>query len=176
LLRDGGDSFTFLGNLEAAANGATYEMGGRLFAAGLGAVYSRMLSGGQSGRTTAELAVEPLASKVDEVHGVLHPIAKKQRTTAVLRTDGPDIVAVGKRDISPTQRTKVKGPMELEARASGVDAEVTALTFALREGWIPRLLAASRPICPNCRAVIEASGGKVLMDGKSAWWPGHYMQ
>ena len=110
-----------------------------------------------------------LIQRADELHGLLDPIAQKQRTTAVLRTDSSDIVGAGaKRDLSPKQREAlVKG--EVAAKAPSKHAEVTTMDDAAKKGEKPQDLGASRDICDDCKKAIEASGGK-LTSPRSATW------
>lgn len=89
---------------------------------------------------------------------MLDPIAQAQRTTAVLRTSGGDIVAGGARDLTPAQRALL-GPGEIAAKLPRAHAEVTALQHAAGAGLSPEAMAVTRGICPQCAASIEASGG-----------------
>jgi RHS repeat-associated protein len=112
-----------------------------------------------------------LASRVDELHGVLDPIAQNSRTTAVMSTEeGADILASGGRDLSPAQRALAKEG-DILARSPGAHAEITALEAAEKAGFTPSELAVSRPICSACEAAIEESGGVINDDLLGAYWP-----
>jgi hypothetical protein len=112
-----------------------------------------------------------LASRVDELNGVLDPIAQNSRTTAVLGTqEGTDVLAAGGRDLSPAQRALARDG-DLLARSPGAHAEVTALEAASKAGLTPSQIAVSRIICPACQTFIEGTGGVVNPDGLGAFWP-----
>ena len=95
--------------------------------------------------------------------------AQAQRTTAVLRTSGGNIVAGGARDLSPIQKALL-GPGEIAAKLPGAHAEVTALTHAQQSGLTPQAMAVTRTICPQCATAIEVSGGK-LTSPTTVIWP-----
>ena len=122
-----------------------------------------------AGAAGAAKSTGDLAARAAQVHGELHPIAQAQRTTAVLRTSGGDIVAGGARDLSPRQ-TAVLGPGEIAAKLPGAHAEVTALTHAQQAGLTPQAMAVTRTICSQCTVAIEASGG-TLTSPTTAVWP-----
>jgi hypothetical protein len=105
----------------------------------------------------------PLTDRVNELHeGILDPIAEGQRTTAVLTTDGPNVVGAGaEQDLTPRQRGMLE-PGEVPAASPGDHAEVTTLREADTRGLTPSELEASRDICDRCKAEIEARGGKVI--------------
>ncbi len=109
-----------------------------------------------------------LEARAGEVHSVLDPIAARQRTTAVLRTSGEDIVAGGARDLNPAQRAALR-PGETAARLPGAHAEVTALRAAEGSGVTPRAMGVSRRICPNCQTAIEESGGRLTSPTTATW-------
>jgi hypothetical protein len=119
------------------------------------------------GNIEQELAA--LSERVREIHGALDKIARSRRTTAILSTDGDTIVAGGKRDLDPVQRALIR-PGEQAAKLPGADAEITALAKAENAGLIPRALATTRPICPDCKAVIEDARG-VLTSKFTAVFP-----
>ena len=132
------------------------------------------LSGDGPGKITSIQSVHAsrgTSARVDEIHGVLDPIAQSQRVTAVLRTqEGTDILASGGRDLSPAQRA-LAGPGDILARLPGAHAEVTALDAAAKLGLPPWELATSYPICTMCQDVIGSSGGVVNDDLMGAYWP-----
>ncbi len=100
-----------------------------------------------------------LGKRVGEIHETLHPIARVQRTTAILETSsGTRIVASGGRDLTPAQRALL-GPRDVAARLAGAHAELTALEHAAQNGFVPTQLTASRPFCQECIEAIEAAGG-----------------
>jgi RHS repeat-associated protein len=113
-----------------------------------------------AGARVAESATARLLARVEEIHGVLDSIAQNQRTTAILRTEGGNIVAGGVRDLTPAQRASLEAG-EIAARLRGAHAEVTALAHARAAGLAPEALATIRPICSACAAVIEANGGRL---------------
>ena len=115
-------------------------------------------------------ATDALVARANEVHNVLHPIAQQMRTTAALATDeGTTIIGGGVRDLTPAQRA-VLGPGEMASALPGEHAEMTVLQAAADNGLTPRALAVTRPICSECQAAIEASGG-VLTGPTTAIWP-----
>lgn len=112
-----------------------------------------------------------LASRVDELHGALDPIAQNSRTTAVMSTrEGSDILASGGRDLSPAQRA-LAGDGDVLARLPSAHAEITALDAAAKAGLTPSEIAVSRLICPEWQAAIEGSGGTITNGGLGALWP-----
>lgn len=84
--------------------------------------------------------------------------------------EGPNVIASGGRDLSPIQRA-IAGPDDLLGKSPSAHAEVTALDAAERAGLTPSQMAVSRPICSECQAAIEASGGQVASNRLWAWWP-----
>lgn len=119
------------------------------------------------------LATKGLGTRADELHAVLDPIAAKNRTTAVLRTEGEggrsiDVLGCGKRDLSPAQRAIARDD-EIVARLLGEHAEITALREAMSRGLRPRAIATTRDFCPACRRAFEASGARIT-DPRTAVW------
>jgi hypothetical protein len=94
---------------------------------------------------------------------------RKLRTTAVLSADGDTIVAGGKRDLEPSQRSLIR-PGERPAKFPGAHAETTVLLEALNAGLLPRALATTRTICADCAGTIEDLGG-VLTSKTTAVFP-----
>lgn len=108
----------------------------------------------------------PLSERADEILGVLpHPNAIKNRTVAVLRTDGPTIVGSGGRDLDRIQTNMLQPGEVAAARLPGEHAEVTVLQDAQNQGARPSALGISRSngrtICPTCKQAIESAGGWV---------------
>jgi hypothetical protein len=118
--------------------------------------------------SSAARGTEALATRAGEVHGALHPVAQRMRTTAVLETSGGRVVAGGGPDLTPAQRALL-GPGESAARLPGAHAEVTALTHAQQAGVTPQAMAVTRTICPQCAAAIEASRGTVTSPTTAVW-------
>lgn len=109
-----------------------------------------------------------LEARAHQVHEVLDAVAAKQRTTAVLRTSGKDIVAGGARDLTPAQRL-VLNQGETAAKLPGAHAEVTALKAAEAAGLHPKAIGVTRRICPECQQAIEASGGRLTSPTTADW-------
>ena len=57
------------------------------------------------------------------------------------------------------------GPGEVEGIGMG-HAEVTGVIDAIQQGLTPKGAAASRPICPDCKAFLDAEGVEVLSELK----------
>ncbi|MCL2726735.1 MAG: RHS repeat-associated core domain-containing protein, partial [Polyangiaceae bacterium] len=112
--------------------------------------------------------VEELGARAAQVHGVLDPIAAARRTTAALDTTAGRIIAGGARDLTPAQRAALL-PGEIAARLPGAHAEVTAIETARGLGATPQAISVTRPICPECAAAIEASGGTLTSPTTAAW-------
>ena len=101
-----------------------------------------------------------LTKRADEVHSLLHPIARKQRTTAVLETNGADIIGGGKRDLTPAQRASLqKG--EIAAELPNEHAEITVLQEAARRGFRPRAISSTRDFCPECQTALKEAGARI---------------
>lgn len=116
----------------------------------------------------ASTRIAQAGTRATVVHGALDPIAQGQRTTAVLETSGPRIVAGGGRDLTPAQRALL-GPGEVGARLPGAHAEVTALQEAAARQVTPEVLVTTRAICPECQAAIEATGGQLVSPTAATW-------
>ncbi len=112
-----------------------------------------------------------LASTAKTVHQALDPIARKQRTTAVLQTSNGRVVAGGARDLTPAQRRVVSTIGGTPARQPGAHAEITALNHAKNIGAKPRSIETTRPFCSNCTAAIEQSGGRITSPTSATWKP-----
>ncbi len=102
-----------------------------------------------------------LQQKALDLHGLLDPIARRFRTTAVVAAQAEDgslvyIVASSDDRLSLAQRNALLSN-EIEAIGIG-HAEVTALDYAASERLTPLAVAASRPVCPECADAILESG------------------
>lgn len=134
---------------------------------GLGAKVTSLSSGP---RTVANEA-DRLATRVDEFHSVLDPIAQNSRTTTVMSTrEGVDVVASGGRDLSPIQRSLAQEG-DVLGKLPTAHAEMTALDAASKHGLTPAQIGVSRPICPACQAGIVESGGEIMPGSMGAVWP-----
>jgi hypothetical protein len=78
-----------------------------------------------------------------------------------LSTNEKTIVGGGRHDLAPEQRALLRDD-EVPAKLAGAHAEITVLWKAFANGYTPRALATSRPICPDCWPMIEAFGGKKI--------------
>jgi hypothetical protein len=120
---------------------------------------TRAASDMRTGGATAE-DLGSLRARAREVHGALDSFAQRRRTTAILRTEGGDIVASGGRDLSGAQQALLTSG-EIGSKLPGAHAEATALSAALKIGLRPRALVTSRPICRFCAEAIKANGGTI---------------
>jgi tRNA(Arg) A34 adenosine deaminase TadA len=122
-----------------------------------------------SAAATESEDLSALTSRAKEIHNLLDHVARKQRVTAVLSTDGDTIVASGGRDLAPLQINSLR-PGEVLAKLPGTHAEITALSKAQEAGVVPRVLVTTRPICPACATAIKSMGGQ-LIDETTAIFP-----
>jgi hypothetical protein len=104
--------------------------------------------------------VSALSARAREIHQVLDGFAQNSRTTAVLSTNRQTIIGGGGVDLSKAQRALLREG-EVEAMLPGAHAEITVLLKALERGHLPRALATSRPICPQCAEFIKLLGGRL---------------
>jgi hypothetical protein len=116
-----------------------------------------------------EQELAALSERAHQIHGALDKIARSRRATAALSTDGDTLVAGGKRDLDPIQRALIR-PGERATKLREAHAEITVLSAAENAELIPRALATSRPICPECGAAIEQARG-VLTSKSTAAFP-----
>jgi RHS repeat-associated protein len=116
--------------------------------------------------TTAEATL--LAKRAKTINSVLDDFAQTRRTTAVLRTNGGDIVASGGRDLSKAQIDSLL-PGETAAKMPRAHAEVTAVNQAINSGLTPQAIGTSRTICPSCQDYL-GSLGATLIDPFTATW------
>jgi RHS repeat-associated protein len=138
--------------------------------AGAGKVATSLIKGAKVAEV-AETAAKTanLATRAEEVHAVLDPIAQEMRTTAALGTkEGTTVIGGGARDLTQAQRAALK-PGEIAAKMPGEHAEVTVINGATQNGLTPRSLATTREICPTCKAAIEKSGGTVTGPRSAEW-------
>src|SRR5262249_29620388 len=112
-----------------------------------------------------------LVTRANEIQDILDPIAKKNRTTAVLQTDKGDIVGGGTRDLTPSQRSALTQG-ETAAKLPDAHAEITVLNEAANSGSTPQVLGVSREICPACKAFIEAMNGELIDPQTAIFEPG----
>jgi hypothetical protein len=118
-------------------------------------------------RISAE--IERLAARTEQLAGILDPIARRHRASAVLGTsEGVDVLASGGTDLSRAQRALAKEG-DLVSRSPGDHAEVTAVRAARAAGLRPRAIAVDRPICPPCQKYLQAEGATLGGPG-DAWW------
>jgi hypothetical protein len=143
---------------------------GGILGAGPGALRElARIRGARDGGVAIEQELAALSQRARQIHDALKPIPRKLRTTAVLSTNGDTIVAGGKRDLQPGQRSLLR-PGERPAKLRGAHAEITTLYGAKKAGLIPRAFATTRPICADCAAAIEDAGG-VLTSKTTAVFP-----
>ncbi len=91
-------------------------------------------------------------------------------TTAVadvINSDGTQerLVGSSRRTLNPAQRAALK-PGEIPVAGSG-HAEITVLNAAKLRSQVVKAVAASRPMCAQCRKAIEVAGGKVIEHEKN---------
>ncbi|WP_237075610.1 DUF2339 domain-containing protein [Mycobacteroides abscessus] len=112
-----------------------------------------------------------LTDTATRYHSALDPIAQNMRTTGAMSTrEGADLIASGKRDLTPAQRALVQ-PGEQLAKNPGLHAETTLIEAAKATGLTPQQIAVTRAICPECTTAIVESGGTILPGGLGATWP-----
>jgi hypothetical protein len=176
------NSYTVLTDPEASTAGKVFAVGGDALAVvGVGAAikfgkFSIKLGSGLlraapmlEGADVVIEGTDALMIRARQVHGVLDQIAQAQRTTAVLDTSAGRIVAGGGPDLTRAQRAALLEG-EIAGKLKDAHAEATALEAAAKRGLKPQSLAATRIICPQCAAAIEASGG-TLTSPTTAVWP-----
>lgn len=117
---------------------------------------------------TVGVAARGLVTRATEIHGVLDMFAQTRRTTAVLQTDAGNIVAGGAVDLTKRQIGALK-PGEIPVSMFGAHAEVTAITGAKTMGSTPQMIGVSRPICLECQAFIESTGGTITGPNTAVW-------
>ena len=111
-----------------------------------------------------------LTGRADDLSNALDEVAQNHRTSAVLATDGPDVLAGGGRDLNPAQRALV-GENEVLAKLPNAHAEVTAVEHARANGLSPVAIGTSRDICPKCIPYLEESGATITGPRTAVWGP-----
>jgi hypothetical protein len=124
---------------------------------------------GKVGSSASAEELAALSARARQIHAALDEIAQRNRTTAVLSTDGDTIIAGGKRDLDPDQRALLR-PGERAGKLPRTHAEITALNEALKAGLTPRATATTRRICEGCQAAIEDKKG-ILTSETTAIFP-----
>jgi hypothetical protein len=114
----------------------------------------------RAGSSVSAEELAALSTRANQIHAALDGIAQRQRTTAVLSTDGDTIIAGGKRDLDPKQKALLRLG-ERAGKLPGQDAEITTLYEAMNAGLSPRALATTRPMCEDCQAAVELAKGKL---------------
>jgi hypothetical protein len=123
------------------------------------------------GRAITTTEVTETSTLANKLHGVLDPIAQKQRATAVLSTDKGKIAGAGARDLTPAQRDVARQLGLQPAKKAGAHAEETVMDAAKQIGAKPSVLSVSgQTICSSCTSKITESGGR-LIDQSTAVWP-----
>ena len=114
---------------------------------------------------------DPLQRAADEVHNVLlsekgGQIAVNNRTTAVLEAvdesgKSTRIVGGGRTHDLTAEQSAVATLLELEPAygGKGVDAEIKVFEKMTQMGLEPRIIVATRNICPTCEALLRDFGG-----------------
>jgi RHS repeat-associated protein len=105
------------------------------------------------------------------IHGALDdPMAEEKRTTAVLATAQKTTLAGGgNRDLDPDQRAAAQALGMVPVRLRGEHAEITVLKQAQSMGLTPTDLAVTRPICTECAAYIQSTGGRLTSPSTASW-------
>jgi RHS repeat-associated protein len=120
------------------------------------------------GMAASMLPLFRLGSRLWTIHGAQNPIAQNMRTTAGLQTNRGRIFAGGRADLSRAQRGMML-PDEIPFRLGTLHAEHTVLVGAAMLRETPQFLAATRTFCPQCRAIIRATGGRLTSDVTAIW-------
>jgi hypothetical protein len=113
-------------------------------------------------RSSPELSedISALKLRLNDIHGAMDQFARRRRTSAILRTEGGDIVGSGGRDLSRAQEALLM-PGEVGAKLPDAHAEVTVLSAALKAALRPRILVTSRRMCGSCVGTVQAMGGRI---------------
>jgi hypothetical protein len=146
--------------------GAAVKFGGSGVKLGMGLIRRAV---GTEGAAIVANGTEALAARAKQVHSVLDKIAQRHRVTAVLDTSAGRIVASGGRDLDNAQKTLLL-KAEIAGKLKDAHAEITALETARELGAMPRAMAVTKTICPQCVVAIEASGG-TLTSPTTVVWP-----
>ena len=128
-----------------------------------------MLEQGARGVAVAETSLEARAVNIQNAQPNI--VARNRSTTAAVTAEHPNgssstFVASSRNRLTPAQRASMREG-EIEAKGRG-HAEVTAMNAAKAQGYVPKRIAASRPICENCAQEIKANGVEALSPFKKA--------
>ncbi|ORB58215.1 YIP1 family protein [Mycobacteroides saopaulense] len=139
---------------------------------GIGSAGRVLSEAGVAGRAaTIGSEATRLTETATRYHSALDSIAQNMRTTGAMSTrEGTDLIASGKRDLTPAQRALVQ-PGEQLAKNPSLHAETTLIEAAKAAGLTPQQVAVTRLICPGCTTAIVESGGEILPGGLGAVWP-----
>ena len=105
-----------------------------------------------------------LATRAEEIHGVLDPIAQSMRTTAVADVTNADgtistLVSSSRNTLAPAQRAVLQ-PGETAVAGAG-HAEETILNAAQQNGQTVNTMGVSRTPCPTCQQKLDQAGVQV---------------
>ncbi len=105
-----------------------------------------------------------LATREEEIHGVLDPIAQSMRTTAVADVTNADgtistLVSSSRNTLAPAQRAVLQ-PGETAVAGAG-HAEETILNAAQQNGQTVNTMGVSRTPCPTCQQKLDQAGVQV---------------
>ncbi|SKK57254.1 Uncharacterized protein containing DHHC-type Zn finger [Mycobacteroides abscessus subsp. bolletii] len=139
---------------------------------GIGSAGRVLREAGVAGRAaTIGSEATRLTETATRYHSALDSIAQNMRTTGAMSTrEGTDLIASGKRDLTPAQRALVQ-PGEQLAKNPSLHAETTLIEAAKAAGLTPQQIAVTRLICPGCTTAIVETGGEILPGGLGAVWP-----
>ncbi|MDM2237651.1 YIP1 family protein [Mycobacteroides abscessus] len=139
---------------------------------GIGSAGRVLREAGVAGRAaTVGSEATRLTETATRYHSALDNIAQNMRTTGAMSTrEGTDLIASGKRDLTPAQRALVQ-PGEQLAKNPSLHAETTLIEAAKAAGLTPQQIAVTRLICPGCTTAIVETGGEILPGGLGAVWP-----
>jgi RHS repeat-associated protein len=105
-----------------------------------------------------------LATRAQEIHGALDPIAQNMRSTAVANVTNADgtvstLVSSSRNTVAPAQRAVLQ-PGETAVSGAG-HAEETIMNAAQQNGQTVNSMGVSRPPCPSCAQKLDQAGVKV---------------
>jgi deoxycytidylate deaminase len=127
--------------------------------AGAGKLATSLVKGAEVAEV-AETAAQ-LATRAEEIHGALDPIAQTMRTTAVAEVSSADgaastVVSSSRNTLSPAQRAVLK-PGETAVKGAG-HAEETILNNAAKNGQKVNSMGVSRTPCASCTQKLKDAG------------------
>jgi RHS repeat-associated protein len=96
-----------------------------------------------------------------------------QQTLAILRTNGPDIVGAGVRDLSPAARALITNSDVVKLYGAHGERTVMVAGEMYMRLWphlFPRIIVATNNFCPTCLQLILSSGA-VVLNPRAAYWP-----